>query len=294
MIRYDTLPLQEFETSAILERIVRAPETYRRLIAVSGNSVLSSVFVQAMDPGATLDIRYWDTTTGSEITEEYNLGNHLQITPAHLGVKGFTNRIIITKVHNKAFVDAVVAGGNVTFGLYATIVSSFASDLDAALKLEGEAIDLIEDHGLPITVFETSTNTWKFLRAINGRLQVDVPSGIQVTQVIPNLRRYGQSVALNPSVITTHVDYTVPVGKQFTWISGRGSASTWCRWIVTVDGSRYSVQRNAFDLPNVDLGIGGPLLLTAGQRILCTVENLNPYSIQANAETWIYGREETV
>jgi hypothetical protein len=63
---------------------------------------------------------------------------------------------------------------------------------------------------------------------------------------------------------------------------------------VSIDGARYLVKRNAFDFPNVALNIGSPLLLTAGQNIIVSAENLNPYGNNADIESWIYGREENV
>lgn len=294
MIRLPTTSLNEFQTLAILPLAVRSIETYFRLASISGNSILSSVFVKSMDPGSLLEVKYWDTTTGGEVSEQYILGQHRVIDPSMLGPKGFTDRETFTRIHDKVFCEVTVTGGNVEFGIYVTVVSSFATDLDAALKYEGDDVQILLDKGMPITVYETVDDTWKFLRAINGRVQVDVPNGLQVTQIIPNKRDYQRTSPLLPSVVTTHVDYTVPSGMQYYWISGRGSSSTWCKWQVTIDGNKYLTLRNAFDEPNVAIEIGGPLLLTAGQRIIITVENLNPYSIASDTETWLYGREESI
>jgi hypothetical protein len=291
MIRLSTIKLDEFQTLEVMALATRAPETYMRLLGIAGNSILSSIFVESMDAGAVLNVRYWDTTTGSEATEEYTIGNHLEITPSMLGPQGLTLRESFTKIHDKAFLEATVSGGNVRFGIYGTIVSSFATDLDAALQYEGSPVQLDRNKGIPITVYDTGSDEWEFLRSTNGRLQVDVPSGLQVTQIVPNMRFYLRTPSASPSIINTHVDYTVPVGKEFYWICGNGTSASWCRWDVTIDGSKYLSKRNAFDTPNVDLSIGSSLQLSAGQRIIVTAVNLNPYGHDSDIETFLFGRE---
>jgi hypothetical protein len=268
MIRLPTTTLNEFQTLALIPLESRTADTYFRLASISGNSILSSVFVKSMDPGATLFVRYWDTTTGGESSEQYPLGEHRIVLPGMLGVKGYTDRETFTRIHDKVFCEVVVSGGAVEFGVYVTVVSSFATDLDAALQHEGDDVSIPLDKGIPITVYESTDDTWKFLRSTNGRLQVDVPGGIQVTQVIPNLRHYARTLPAIPGAVNTQISYTVPTGKQFYWIAGEGTGSTWTRWIVSIDGARYLVKRNAFDFPNVALNIGSPLLLTAGQNII--------------------------
>ena len=88
MIRLSTIKLDEFQTLEVMALATRAPETYMRLLGIAGNSILSSIFVESMDAGAVLNVRYWDTTTGSEATEEYTIGNHLEITPSMWGRRG--------------------------------------------------------------------------------------------------------------------------------------------------------------------------------------------------------------
>jgi hypothetical protein len=294
MQRLPTIQLSEFETVATLPLQTRTPDTYFRMIAVSGNSILSSVFIESMDHGASLFVRYWDTTTGTETTEEYVLGQHRVLTIADLGPKGITDRETFTKIHDKTFQEVVVTGGNVRFGIYCTVVSSFATDLDAALQHENELVSTVLDKGLPIVVYEEDDGVWQFLRSTGGRLQVDVPNGIQVTQVIPNRRLYDRKPALTPGIPTVQLTYTVPVGKQFYWIAGSATASTWCKWKVEIDGTIYLSKRNAFDEPNIALSIDAPLLLSAGQAIIVTVENLSPYNNTADCEVFLFGREETV
>jgi hypothetical protein len=189
---------------------------------------------------------------------------------------------------------AEVIGGSARFSVYLTVVSSFATDLDAALQYHGDGIVLDRDKGLPIVTWDTTTDQWIFQKSINGRLQVDVPNVIQTTQQTINFRRYNQSLTLAKNVPTVHVDYTVPSGKRLFWIGGRGSADGWVKWTVDVGGVRYLTSRNAFDKPDAPLHLDAPLILAAGERIIVTVENVGNYGTLTEVETFFFGAMEDV
>lgn len=285
--------LSEYESLTFLELETRGPGTYIEEASIEGNSILSTVFVSSADPGASVLVDYFDVTTGAAEGEEYLLDSHPVLTSGPQD-----SRITVTRTHNKPRMRAVVTGGNVRFSVYITVVSSFASDLDAALQLEGEAVDFAKDQGMPIAALEATTNEWVFLRTLNGRLQVDVPGVLQVTQQTINFRRYNQTLALAPTTPTTHIDYTVPVGKKLYWNGGKGSADGWVKWTVDIDqGSglvRWGTSRNAFDEPDVNLHPGSPLILTAGHRIMVQVENIGDFGNTTEVETWIFGALEDV
>lgn len=186
--------LREYDSDAVLPLAERSPGVYEQELMIQGNSILATVFVDGSDPGATVHVEWWDATTGKALGESFILGDHGTLT------SGEISRKTITRIHNKPTFRAVVAGGNVRFSIYVTVVSSFASDLDSSLQAEGEAVSVYGDKGIPIAAYEEESGVWKFLRVINGRLQVDVPD-VLVTQL----------PITNMTAPTTIVVGTIPV-----------------------------------------------------------------------------------
>lgn len=141
------VPLVEFQSGELFERESRGAGTYIQQAEVRGNSILSSIFLESIDPGATLKINYYDTTTGAEVGERFNLAGHDLVTD--LVPPLTTLRILTTRIHHNVFAEAIVTGGNIKFSVLATVVSSTASDLDASLKEDGTVAVLSDDKGLP-------------------------------------------------------------------------------------------------------------------------------------------------
>lgn len=260
---------------------------------IEGNSILSTVFVESLDPGVVVQCGYWDSTTGTDVGEVYPLVDHRPITSPG------SDRLTVTRIHNKPNLRVTITGGSARLGVYVTVVSSFASDLDSALQFEGESVVIDRDKGMPIAAYETTNNTWSFLRTKDGRLQIDVPGVLQVTQQTINFRRYNQTLTLAKGIPTSHIDYTVPAGKRLFWNGGNGTADGWVKWTVEIDQDglglvRWMTKRNAFDDPNVNLSLGSPLVLEAGSRILIVVENVGDFGTPCDSETWLFGALETV
>jgi hypothetical protein len=279
--------LGEFSSKDLFPLATRAEGVYELETSIQGNSLLSTVFVASADPGAFVRVSYWDATTGANEGEVFALNEHPDLSSG-------SHRLTVTRIHDKPRVKVEVIGGNVRFGVYITVVSSFATDLDAALQYEGDVIDVDRDKGIPITAYETTTDEWSFLRTNNGRLQIDVPGVLQVTQQTINFRRYNETLALAPATPTIHVDFTVPAGKRLFWSAGSGSADGWVKWNVDVDGVRWITKRNAFDAPDVQLSLGAPTILVAGQRIIITVENIGDFGNPCSVETFLFGALEDV
>lgn len=281
--------LKTFDSVTPLSLETRGPGVYNEPFLIEGNSILSTIFIESCDPGATLLVSYWDSTTGTEVGEEYHLVDHKLMSAAG------NDRLTVTRIHNKPNLRATVTGGNIRFGVYITVVSSFASDLDSALQFDGDLVNILRDKGIPIVTWDKDSGLWHFLTSTNGRLQVDVPNVIQTTQQVINFRRYNQSLGVIPSDgIIKHIDYTVPTGKRLFWLSGFGISDTWVKWYIDIDSVRYLTERNAFDAPKVDLHLGSPIILSSGQRIEIYVENIHRNGSQADIETFFFGSLEDV
>lgn len=158
-----------FESRALIPIQTFTPNVYTKRMLSEGNSLLSSLFVISMDPGASIKASYWDYTVGSELGERYELGGHPLVTSP---TAPSNDRRLITQLHNKPNLELIVTGGSVTLGVYITVVQSFASDLDSALKQDEQVVDLNRDKGIPVVTFDEAANKFFFLKSINGNLPI--------------------------------------------------------------------------------------------------------------------------
>jgi hypothetical protein len=168
------IPLSEFQTQNILQLENRPPDTYIVRMRVQGNSLYSSVYVRALSPGASVKINYYEATTGAETGERRDIPSHTLITVASQS----PNTTLITPFHNMPVMEAVVTGGSVEFGVLVTVVATFASDLDSALKRHEQAVSLANDKGLPTVLYDPSQGKWFFAESVGGSQLVASVSNI--------------------------------------------------------------------------------------------------------------------
>jgi hypothetical protein len=195
--------LNEFQTQILLKLETRAPGVISRELLIEGNSLLSSVYIAAADPGASVEVKYFDYTTGAITAERYDLTSHRVLTDADVGD---TNRVTVSRIHNKPVVEATVLGGNVTFGVYATVVSSFVTDLDQALQLDGATADVLVDKGMPFMCYDEDKNQFFFVRCVDGTIPVsESEAGDPVHE--------GAQSITTPGLEQTLISSTVPLAK---------------------------------------------------------------------------------
>jgi hypothetical protein len=129
--------------------------------------MLSSVFVESMDVGATLKVNFFDATTGADVGERYNLKSHDLIS----AVGSYRN--LVTRHHNRVGCEAIVTGGNVKFSVYITALPS--PDLidlvgtdgngDPALRTTGSGVFELSglNDGGKVTEVTLNPTTWTAL-----------------------------------------------------------------------------------------------------------------------------------
>lgn len=202
----DIVTLVTGETKAIVNLTTVPPGVWTQRLSIQGNSLLSSLFVETLDPGATVLARYYDYGVGADSGERYDLGSHTLITaPTIYPIQ--PDRQIFTKLHNKPVLEVLVTGGMARLGVYASVVSTFASDLDNAIKKEGQAVDLAIDRGLPIMYYDVTNGQWLFARGSSGNIVVSLYHGT------PRLTTYIGSTAGTVGAWTDLVTEVVPDGK---------------------------------------------------------------------------------
>lgn len=174
-ISYDRkIILYDKQSLALVDLSTRGPGTYRVKLDMTGNSILSTLFVESADPGASVQVNYYDFTTGDQVGEQNALRSHISLS-APLA----TDKILVSNAHDKVVLEAVITGGNVRFSVYGTIVSSSVSDSDSALVKEGQAVDFNLQKANPIAGVEEDSDTWKFARIDDkGNLHVKTSLGV--------------------------------------------------------------------------------------------------------------------
>jgi hypothetical protein len=215
----DIFPLRTPEGLAVS----RSPGTYLKTSRIQGNSILSSLFIKSLDPGASVTINYFDNTTGDLFGERYDLESHGTQT-----VAGSTDRITVTRIHNKPICEAIVAGGNAEFGVYITVVSSFASELDRALVNEGQ-LAVPSNQGIPVVCYDESTNKFFFLRCTDGK--------ISVSDVLGSPGVFAGSFVSTPGFLQTPFSVTVPGGKKYHLVRNRLVCRSHSSYEILIDGS---------------------------------------------------------
>ena len=208
----EILRLGLYESRSIFELGPRTAGVYFQKMFTEGNSILSTVFVQSIAAASSVYVEYYDYGVGGDVGENVFLGDHEVITTALT-----SDRQLITKMHNKPVLKVTVVGSAV-FGVYVTVVVSQASDIDSALKKDGETVNLVTDKGMPQVIFDTVTGLWEFATGTNGIQDVNVTGAISVIDN-GDPEFIDSSAVTTPGLEQTLLSYTVPVSKTLNLLA---------------------------------------------------------------------------
>lgn len=120
--------LRQNETVAIYELASRPTGTYYQNLVADGNAIVSTLYVDSVDPGATVRVTFEDIGLSEKPGDMITLGSHEIMTEA-----GSVSKTSITRFHNRPRVKVVVSGGNVTFGHWVTLKTEAISDIQFGL-----------------------------------------------------------------------------------------------------------------------------------------------------------------
>lgn len=299
MVQYlaNVLQLKEFQSLEIVDYTTLGPDTYIRRIDAFGNSLLSSVFVKSMDPGATILVRYWDTSSGEKQDERYDLATHIEITPDMLHpTYGFTHRITVSRIHNKPNCEIIITGGNVAFGVYGTIVSTSASDMDQALRSEGQDADFTRDKGLAPVLYDAAQNKWYFSRSDQGYQLIKLADDGVVGTRVP--LRSADGLMTDAGNWVACITDTVPVGKLRHLHSARVTTTMDCEVQVIVKDeldaeTRIASGRVGASSPNCFITWKPTELVEAGKEIRVEVRARDG-SVARAVEAYLGAVDESV
>ena len=158
----NVIRLNEFDTYALLPLESRVAGTYIKTLVIVGNSLLSTVFVKSI--AGSVKVNYYEYTTGRDDSERKELPSHLLITAPNTANP---SKITTTPFHNTVVLEVIVTG-TAEFSVYTTVVASFATDLDAALQLDGQIAVLTEDKGMPFMCYDPDAGKFFFIRCVDG------------------------------------------------------------------------------------------------------------------------------
>lgn len=242
----EVLRLGQFESKAIVPLADRSAGVYEQKLAVNGNSLLSSIYVKTVDVGASVLVEYFDYGVGYDDGEEVPLAFHDIVSTSDSG-----NKILISQMHDKPLVRCTVTGGNAEFGVYATVVSSSASDIDNALQREGELVNLATDKGMPIVVYDNALGVWRFARGALGIQDVRIVGNVAVGE--PGTAVFVDAQAAStPGLEQTLLSYTVPASVVLNLLSMQVICRMESFFEIYGDGVLIGSGRTGAATPNVN------------------------------------------
>lgn len=157
--------VQRFDSAAIVPRGTYVVGQYIVPIQPVGNSLLSSLIYKS--GSGTLSVSYYQLTVFNEGEEKTELSRHTVLSSPNLQA----DQILSSRIHNRLFAEILITGGSVEFGVVATVVDQFASDLDASLRKEGQPFNLNADKGLITSSIDTQSDTIELLKSKKGVLR---------------------------------------------------------------------------------------------------------------------------
>ena len=242
----DILRLGQFESKSIVALETRPVGVYIQKMAVAGNSILSTVFVESLGAGGSVLVEYFDYGVGSDAGEIVTLNSHVPVSTAVT-----SDRILVTNFHDKPYIKMTVTGASVRFGIYASVVLSTASDIDNALKKDGETVILASDKGIPQVIYDTVAGEWKFAIGEAGVQDVNIVGSVSIADNgLPVF--FEASTVTTPGILQTLLSYTVPVSKTLNLLQVLLTCRQEALFQIYGDGNLIGSGRTGAASPNVN------------------------------------------
>ena len=232
----DITRLALYESRAIVPIQTLTAGTHTFPMHTEGNSLLSTVYVKTIT--GSVDVKYWDFGPGGaeNLGERVDLQFHDPITVADT-----SSRIIVTALHNKPRLEIIVTGGPVEVGVYVTVVSTFASDLDTHLKKHLQDADLLKDKGVVAVGYDAVLDKFFFLPIEGGAVKVTGTVIASSFTGTPMALRSADGLTVPVSTtIDAIVEATVPVGKTWQILRLQGHCRAYGYFEVFVDSTKLS------------------------------------------------------
>lgn len=200
--------LNLYDSLAILPIQVLAPGVKVLGVAPFGNSILSTLWVKTLDPGASVTVNWYDYCMDQESYPgaRVNLGSHPSISVADK-----SSRLIVTQIHNKCFAEVIVTGGNAEAGIFVTSVSSFAMD---APFLDETVFNSVNDAGNANVLLDPTDGKFYIARGTGGAANVNIVGGA-ITEQPFDVKILSDQRQTTPNAEQTLLNINVPALKSW-------------------------------------------------------------------------------
>ena len=236
--------LGEKQSLEIFSLADRSPGIYYAKLDMQGNSILSTMLVETADPGTTIDAGYYDFTTGFEIGEGNLIKTHTTLTG---GLS--TNKILVGNTHDKAFLKFTIAGGSARCSVYATIVSTTATELTDVLVEEDQIVNFLTDKAMSIAAYDELNGLWKFIRVNeNGELVVNAST----ITIFENM--FSANATIAQTVETTVISKTYTEATRVIKVICEGDGYGLFTWLV--NDVPWGMARSSWNDRNVTFDLG--------------------------------------
>jgi len=250
----------EFQSITLFDLQIRGPGTYRIPLQVRGNSILSSLLVTEIATGASIKVNYFQTTTGNEIVERSELAGHTIKTAASTD----SDTIIVARMHFKPVCEVIIEGGDVKFGLMATMVSAFASDIESSLFRDQQNF-IGSERGIPLITVDDETDSFRFLRSRGGKIITSESEGedfhLQHSDTLNHHER---------KTIIAHECFSKALKIANINVSAFGDF----KFMVRINGRLVSVLRTSSHCPNDHLSLTPFRIASRGSLVTIEAERL--------------------
>ncbi len=245
-----------------------------------GNSLLSTLFVKS-SAGATVTVGYYEATTGEDAGEEYLLESH--VTP----LDGFADKIIVNKIHNKPRIKVTITGAGAELGVYVTVVSSFAGDLDSSLFKDNSAADLGVDLGSQQVIYDPVLGKHFFVTGSMGVQDVNVTNVVTGDTKISGIKTLG-----TPGLFQDLVNLTVPVGKKWYLYCSKIACNLDGIFELYIDGSLIGSGYTNAAAPNVNYTFCLPHKVLAGSVVVLKYRIRSTAPSGVDVAGWLHYNEQ--
>jgi hypothetical protein len=181
---------------------------YVQQVAPYGNALLSTLWVKDLDLGATVKVDWYDLGPGGG---EYPGERIYVASHGTISTNDTSNRIIVPRIHNKAYCEVTIVGGSATFGIYASSVADFPQ---AAPYLDGQIANLAGDAASSLVIFNPDDGKYYLARGPNGSLNVNVTGG-SLEEGFGNPKLFTFRGVTTPTINQVVISQSVPSNK--TW-----------------------------------------------------------------------------
>lgn len=276
--------MELFETLTVIPLATYGVGVFERKLFPQGNSLLSTLFVKA-SAGSTVLVEYYEATTGEDDGEDTLLEAHT--TPA----PGLADKIIVNKIHNKPRVRVTITGAAATIGVYATVVSSFASDVDSSLFKDNSTANLALDLGSQGVIYDPVLGKHFFTRGSNGVQDVNVTNVVTVTG---DTKIEGIKTVGTPGIFQDLVSITVPVGKQWYLYCSKIACNIDGIFELSIDGTMIGSGYTNAAAPNVNYIFCLPHKVLAGSLVVLKYKMRSTAPASIDVAGWLHYNEQNI